>query len=481
MPTAVVSSSGEPGDGNRGGPTRLQLGIIIGAAALIFVLLCTGSVFLGINAGRNHGTQATNSGGNSPKRVVPATQIQPTAIPTCSLDSLASDASLMKFSGSVVDTASGQSVYSQAGTTGASPAAALKVLTAAAAISALGPTFQITTSVDTVASSPGTIVLIGQGDATLSRVAAGQSVYAGAPTLATLASRTLTAYNNIPTNVGVPITNIILDSTYWNPSDNWDSSVSTSLRSGGYLSESTALQVDGDRSNPRLQISPRSNDPVTAAGNAFIQALGLSPSSVTLTKAATPSGANPLASVQSQPVSVLVKQMLRQNDDTLAEMLARIISVHENLGGGSGSIQSAITTALAKYSVDTSAVTIEDGSGESDESQVPPQFMSTFMSLVAQQDNGLQYVAAGLPVSGKSGNLAARFKGSNAVAAGKITGFAGVQSSAYTITGYLTAADGTGESFTFYAEGAGITSKASTALDSLATAVYSCGKNITSN
>jgi serine-type D-Ala-D-Ala carboxypeptidase/endopeptidase (penicillin-binding protein 4) len=478
--SAVPREQDGSGNGPGRGPTRLQLGIIIAAAVIIFALLCTGSVFLGINTGRASTSPAATTSDKSPKRTVPADQVQPTAIPSCSLDSLASSPALMKLSGSVVGTASGQPLYSLNGTTGASPAGVLKVLTASAAIAALGPTYQITTSVD-MGTTPGTIVLIGQGDATLSRVAAGQSVYAGAPTLATLASRTLAAYNAIPSNAGIPIQNIILDSTYWNPMDNWDPSVSRSLMTGGYLSETTALQVDGDRANPHLQISPRSTDPVIAAGAAFVQALGLDPSTVTLTKAATPSGSTALASVQSQPVSVLVKQMLHANDDTLAEMLARIISVKENLAGSSSSIQEAITTALGKYSVDTSDLTIEDGSGESDETQIPPQFMSSFMSLISQKADGLQYVAAGLPVSGKSGNLAGRFMGSSSVVVGKITGFAGSQSDAYTLTGYLTAADGTGESFTFFAEGAGITSKANPVLDALAAAVYRCGKNITNN
>ncbi len=89
--------------------------------------------------------------------------------------------------------------------------------------------------------------------------------------------------------------------------------------------------------------------------------------------------------------------------------------------------------------------------------------MSKFMSLVSQKANGLQYVAAGIPVVGKysakSGNIA----------------------SAYTLSGYTTAADGTGESFTFFAEGPGITAAAQPALAALANAVYTCGKNITNN
>jgi D-alanyl-D-alanine carboxypeptidase/D-alanyl-D-alanine-endopeptidase (penicillin-binding protein 4) len=103
------------------------------------------------------------------------------------------------------------------------------------------------------------------------------------------------------------------------------------------------------------------------------------------------------------------------------------------------------------------------------------------MSLVSQKADGLQYVAAGLSVSGKTGDLASHFKGADAVVVGKITGKAGSLPDADTLTGYLTAADGTGESFTFFAEGDGITSAANAALDSLATAVYNCGKNITNN
>jgi serine-type D-Ala-D-Ala carboxypeptidase/endopeptidase (penicillin-binding protein 4) len=480
---ATPPPTGQPptasGDSKGTGPGRRR-GLIIAAIVVVFALLAAASVFLGVTVGHNNPDQVNSAQDNSPKRSVPGSEVQPTQIPTCSLDSLVTATSLLKLSGSVVNTATGTPVYGMADTTGVRPAGVLKILTAAAAISALTPSYQITTSVYQ-GSSPGTIVLVGQGDATLSRVAAGQSVYAGAPTLAALASKTLTAYNANPANSGIPIQNIELDSTYWNQSDNWDSSVPVSARSGGYLSETTALQVDGDRANPHLQLSPRSNDPVTAAGNAFVLALGLNPSTVTLTKATVPSGATLLAFVKSQPVSTLVREMLQQDDDTLAEMLARIISVKENLGGSSSSIQEAIVTALQKYGVDTSQLTIEDGSGTSDESQVPPVFMSKFMSLVSQKSNGLAYVASGLAVSGKTGDLRHRFTGSNSVAVGQIFGKAASLSDADTITGYLTAADGTGESFTFFAEGDGITSAANPALDALAAAVYKCGKNITNN
>jgi D-alanyl-D-alanine carboxypeptidase/D-alanyl-D-alanine-endopeptidase (penicillin-binding protein 4) len=461
-PQADIAPNG--GDGLR--LTRLQRGLIIGAGALVFVLLATGSVFFGISVSHNAAVgQIPAPQSTSATRVVPASKVQPTAIPTCSLDSLASNPALIKLYGSVVETATGNSLYANNDTTAARPASVLKILTAAAAISVLGPTYQITTNVD-ASPQPGTIALVGQGDATLS--ATGHSVYAGAPTLATLAAATLKAYNAVPGNAGTPISNIVLDSSYWDPTDNWDSSVPRTEQTGGYLSETTALQVDGDRANPAAQVSPRSTDPVSAAGNAFKAALAALPggpdaSSITLTTGKAEDGAPVLASVQSQPVSVLVKQMLLQSDNTLAEMLARIVSVKESLGGSSSSIQQAITTALGKYALDTSGLTIEDGSGESDESLIPPLFMSKFMSLVSQKADGLQSVAAGIPVVGKY-----------SAKSGTIAG-------AYTLSGYTTAADGTGESFTFFAQGTGITSAAQPALAALANAVYTCGKNITNN
>jgi serine-type D-Ala-D-Ala carboxypeptidase/endopeptidase (penicillin-binding protein 4) len=456
-------ASQSAGGGQGGSPRPLpRLGLIIGAGALAFVLLGIGAVFAGVAVGKNTPASAVTPqpGATTPTRAVPADQVAPTAIPTCSLDSLSSSTSLMKFYGSVVETATGDSLYGVNNTTGDRPASLVKVLTASAAISALGPTAQLTTKVED-GVTPGTITLVGGGDPTLSAAAAGGSVYTGAPTMASLASQTLTAYNKA--HPGVPITQIVLDSSLWNPSDDWQSGADQSLVAKGYLGFTTALQVDGDRKNPKAWISPRGTDPVMDAGKAFVTALGLDPSAVTLSTGEAENGAPTLASVSSQPISTLVKQMLLNNDDTLAESLARMVSVKENLGGGSSSVQQAMTTALGKYNLDTSDLSILDGSGESDESQVPPQFMSKFLALVQQKNNGLQYVAAGMPL------------------VGKIYERSGALSSAYTLGGYLTAADGTGEAFTFYAIGQGITPSAKSTLSALASAVYKCGKNLTNN
>jgi D-alanyl-D-alanine carboxypeptidase/D-alanyl-D-alanine-endopeptidase (penicillin-binding protein 4) len=173
--------------------------------------------------------------------------------------------------------------------------------------------------------------------------------------------------------------------------------------------------------------------------------------------------------------------MLQNSDNTLAEMLARIVSVKETLSGSSASINDAISKAIDKFGVDPSSTNVEDGSGESDADSVPALFMSQFMAAVSKGQNGLSTVASALPVAGKTGSLAKRFTGANAIAAGKIWAKPGFIASAYSLSGYMTAADGTPLAFSFDGVGPGMTTAANSAQDTLATAVFTCGKNLTNN
>lgn len=468
----AASTPTDPADARR------RLILIAGSLGLAFVLLCVGAIFAGIAVGSSrHTTSATPTAPHStaPTRPIPANRLAAAAVPTCSISSAASAPALKQLYASVVNMTTDKSTYAKGDTVGEPPASVEKVLTAAAALSVLGPDYQITTQVQDD-PHPGTIVLVGQGDATLSRVASGQSVYKGAPTLASLAASTLSAYNTA--HPGVPITKIVLDSSYWDPSDNWDSTWPRTEQTGGFQSEVTALQVDGDRADPSQQTSPRGNNPIQTAGAAFVAALGLDPSAVTLSDGEAENGAPVLASVKSQPVSTLVNEMLENSDNTLGEMLARIVSVKESLGGTSASLQTAITTALEKYGVDTAGVIIKDGSGESNADAIPPLFMSQFMAQVSKGQNGLSTIANSLPIAGKTGSLATRFHGANAAAIGKVFAKTGFIATSYSLSGYMTAKDGTPLAFTFYGVGPGITSAANGALDTLTTAVFNCGKNL---
>jgi D-alanyl-D-alanine carboxypeptidase/D-alanyl-D-alanine-endopeptidase (penicillin-binding protein 4) len=125
-------------------------------------------------------------------------------------------------------------------------------------------------------------------------------------------------------------------------------------------------------------------------------------------------------------------------------------------------------------------MTIRDGSGLSDLNAVPP---STVVKLLIAMNTGGQYLdvmQSGLPIAGQSGTLAGRFTGDNAVARGHVWAKTGWIDTAYSLAGFLDAADGTRMTFAFYAVGDGIPSEAKEALDTLVTGVYNCGNNLAS-
>ena len=87
------------------------------------------------------------------------------------------------------------------------------------------------------------------------------------------------------------------------------------------------------------------------------------------------------------------------------------------------------------------------------------------MRRVSAGTNNLDIVRDALPVAGKTGTLAGRFTGDNAVARGHVTAKTGWIDTAYTLSGFIDAADGTRLTFAFYAVGDGIQDNAKDALD----------------
>jgi D-alanyl-D-alanine carboxypeptidase/D-alanyl-D-alanine-endopeptidase (penicillin-binding protein 4) len=450
--------------------------------AVVFVLLGTGAVFAGVAVGSTPPPSSAPEETQAPPRPQPSATQVAAKLRTCYVQTLAQDPRLKTFIGAVMRADTGELLYGFRHEKAYRTGSVLKVLTASAAIAVLGADYQITTSV-VEGSVAGTIVLIGRGDPTLSAMPAGtESVYAGAPKLSSLASAVVSKYS--ASHPGQPITQIILDASYWNPSDKWDSTWARSEQTIGYHSEVTALQVDGDRADPTKQTSPRSTDPVSRAGKLFLAALqaadtgGVIAPNATLTTGAAAGGAL-LAEVKSQPLRVLIKQMLLNSDNTLAEMLARITSKESGLGGSAASLQQSVPSALWSDDPETVLrVTIRDGSGLSDKNAVPAGVMADFMRRVAAGTDNLDIVRDALPVAGKSGTLASRFTGDNAVARGHVTAKTGWITTAYTLSGFIDAKDGTRLTFAFYAIGDGIKPDAKDALDTVVTGVYKCGDNL---
>lgn len=441
-------------------------------AIVVFVLLAVGAVFAGISVGSaNSAVDVTPDEVTAEQRSQP--DITPTGTPvrTCSVENLASVATFPTLVGVVTDAGTGGVLWSRSGDKAASPAHIVTALTGAAALQALGPDTRISTKV-VDGSTPGTIVLVGGGDPTLATTNA--SYYRDAPQIADLASQAMTRYEEI--NPGVPITQIVLDSTLWDISDAWDSNWPERERTGGYHGYVTALMVNGDRADPAIAISPRGTDPVQSAGEAFAQAAGLP--DVTFSKGAAV-GTTVLAEVKSQPVSILVEQMLVSGDDSLAESLARLVSKKLNLNGSASSLAQAISSALTDAGLeDATTITITDGSGLSPKNQVPPIVVAQFMAKGASGSGAVGATFAMLPIGGKSGDLYNRFEGDAAAASGQVVAKSGWTNQEHSLGGVVNTADGTELAFAFYAIGEGISRDARTALDNLVAGVYACGNNL---
>ncbi len=459
--------------------------VLTTALGVGFLLLASGALLAGVSIGSASAAAVLPDVSTTPTpdpRPLPAAIADPSRLRTCSIAAFAQDERLTTLFGSVVNTATGELLWDRQATTPAPTASVLKILTGAVALSTLGPDYRLSTRV-VAGSTPGTVVLIGGGDATLSRLPAGQeSVYPGAPKLADLAAQTVAAYATA--NPDAPgIAEVVLDATYWSVADRWDSSWDRSLQTSGYTSEVTALQVDGDRDDPRSAISPRSTDPVGRAGAAFATALADAgnPDGVPSVSLGSAVSTTALAQVQSQPVSALVAYMIDTSDNTVAEMLARVSSRVIGFDGSAASLTRTFAGALDTYGVSTTGITVRDGSGLSNLNAVPAQYVAELLVVVNGGGQNLSIIGGAFAIAGVSGDLAQRFTGANAIARGAVLGKVGWIDSARTLAGIVRAADGSVLTFSFSAVRENVSASTREALDTLTTGVFSCGDNLSNN
>jgi D-alanyl-D-alanine carboxypeptidase/D-alanyl-D-alanine-endopeptidase (penicillin-binding protein 4) len=353
-------------------------------------------------------------------------------------------------------------------------ASVLKVLTTAAALHVLGPDYRLTTKV-VAGSTPGEIVLVGGGDVTLSRTPSGSTpYYSGAAHLDALARQVKAAWAADPAHKGVPISRIVLDSSYFG-GPAWQPSWAVAERIEGTTPMMTALMVDGDRDNAYATVSHRSTDPVGRVGTAFAKYFG----SVKVSRGTAPAGAKVLGTVHSQPVSTLVKQTLIVSDNTLAEALARVTAIVSGAGNTFSAEQAGTIGGLEAYGVDTSGIRIVDGSGLSDDNRVPPSYLTKLLVKVWHRDGALGALYDGLPIAGRTGSLSYsdRFQGDAARADGQVHAKTGWIDTGYTLAGIIHAKDGTMLTFAFYALG-DISESTKYALDGITADTWACGARL---
>ncbi|MEJ3404928.1 D-alanyl-D-alanine carboxypeptidase [Rathayibacter sp. YIM 133350] len=458
--------------------SRHPRGWAIAAGSLVVALLAGGALTAGAASARPEATHAAVRAAATPTptataRPTPAAAPAASKVRTCLVGDRATDPRLAQMQAQVRNATTGEVLFDRGGGTPNRAASVMKVLTSAAALKVLGPDYRATTTV-VKGAEPGSVVLVGGGDLTLSRLPTGQdSAYDGVAHLDDLARQVRTAWDADPSNP--PLTTLILDSSYFGGPE-WQPSWNTKEQGDGYMPHIAALEVDGDRDSPARSTSPRSDDPVGRAGDAFADALGGIQS---ISRGTAPSGASQLASVQSPTVSSLIQQALIVSDNTIAEMLARLTAIKAGTGNSFDAIQPAVLDALKSYGIDTSGIRVVDGSGLSDDNAIPPSYLTSLFVKINAKEGDLGVIFDGLPVSGKSGSLgySDRFTGDADVAIGSVFAKTGWIDTGYTLSGIIHSADGTPLTFAIYALG-DVDEDAKQAIDLLAAAFYSCGDNL---
>ena len=321
---------------------RLALSITGGVLAL--ALLGTGAVFAGAAVSGGDDVEAvvatsTPTPTADPARPAPAAAAAASRIRTCSVADRAADGRLANLQAQVVNAATGEVLYDRGGTTPSRTASVMKVLTSRRP---LGARSRLSRHDDR-----------GEGHrARLRRARRRRRPHALAhaerdgdgvsrrrpPRRARRAGAA--AWDADPANP--PLTKLILDAGLFG-GDEWEPSWDPAEREFGYMSNITALQVDGDRDDG-ANTSWRSGDPIGRAGDAFASELG---GISVIERGPAPAGAAQLGQVASPTVAQLIDKALVVSDNTVAEMLARLVAIKAGTGNTFGAINAAVLQGLA--------------------------------------------------------------------------------------------------------------------------------------
>ncbi|MDE2386964.1 MAG: D-alanyl-D-alanine carboxypeptidase/D-alanyl-D-alanine-endopeptidase [Actinomycetales bacterium] len=409
----------------------------------------------------------------------------PTPYPTpgaaCSAASATKSKDLGKLYAYAIDAKTGRVLLDIRGGEQTPSASVLKVVTAATAMEYLPDDYSAKTSVYSVPSEPGTLVLVGGGDHTLSALTGTSfTTYPKAPRLDALAARVLQTWSG-PDEV---IKIVLVDNFFAGPA--YNAAWKASDRTNGYISLITSLQVDADRANPDLSSTKysgyRSTDPVMRTGKAFkASLLDLAPNAK-LVAGKLPAGARLIAQVSSQPITSWLDHALTYSDNTETEFIARHAVKAAGLPASFASIQSAATKALKANKIDPSGLVMKDASGLAQADRVTAKVIAQIMAQVANPESKLAAMANYLPVAGESGTLAGRFNGKNAVAAGNVLAKSGYIPGLYSLAGLVKSRDGGTIAFAAFArsaDGKKVGYLARPALDTLAARIYQCGVSLT--
>jgi D-alanyl-D-alanine carboxypeptidase/D-alanyl-D-alanine-endopeptidase (penicillin-binding protein 4) len=318
------------------------------------------------------------------------------------LASLAGNPALGTFNAQVVDSVTGNVLWDRGSGNSSVPASTNKVLTSAAALLSLNPLSTLDTTV-VAGSQPGTIVLVGGGDPTLTLSPTQPTVYTNTAHISELVAQ-------VKQHVPGSINKIIVDTSAYSGLTAAPGWLPTDIGGGNYAPVVSAM-LNAGRVNTTNPDSPRVSNPSQVLGDALANGLGVSTSAVSVGGTA-PSGAQVLGVVHSESIQDLVGDLLRISDNVLAEALGRAVAKTDGQPESFDGSQNAIHDVLSRNGFDVSNMTTVDASGLSPSDHVPPSLLTSVLRAASAPDGAvpttpkLRPILAGLPIAGATGTLA---------------------------------------------------------------------------
>jgi D-alanyl-D-alanine carboxypeptidase/D-alanyl-D-alanine-endopeptidase (penicillin-binding protein 4) len=357
------------------------------------------------------------------------------------------------------------------------PASTTKLVTATAALLALGPdhVFSTTARLGPVAGARARLTLVGGGDPFLERAPIDPEgepwPYPARADLTTLAALTADAL----ADDGVRRVRLTYDDTlFTGPAVNprWEADYVPD----GVVSPTSALWVDAGRTLAR---DARVPDAAREAADAFATALRAAGVAVDGPPAAgvAPSAGREVAAVDGAPLAAVVQRLLDVSDNEAAEVLLRHVGLARSGTGSTEAGRRGVRALLAEAGVPLGTSTFLDGSGLARGSRAEPGVLVDVLQLAADPRRPeLRAVVEGLPVAGFTGSLTFRMEAGPAAGLGRVRAKTGTLSSVSSLAGTGTDLDGVPFAFVLMADTVGLedTLDARQAIDSAAASLGAC-------
>ncbi len=372
----------------------------------------------------------------------------------------------------VADGLTGRVRYAASAGRPLAPASSLKLLTAIAAIDALGTDHRLTTRV--VMPASGHLVLVGGGDATL----ASQPVSLGPPatrpaSLSALADATAKyLHHHGQQNITLAYDAALFTGPSVNPK--WPADYVTT----GVVAPVVALMADEGRAT--VTSDDRVADPALYASQTFAGQLaqrGIHVNGAIRSDNSSEVGpAKVVAAVESAPLGAVIEQMLRDSDNQVAESLGRLSAIADGQPASFRGASAALLDAAGRRHLPVTGWQVYDASGLSRADRATAVGLAATICQ-AVSDPTLAPIGAGLPVAGFTGTLDDRYlSGPQRLGAGVVRAKTGTLSGTSAEVGLVVTRTGRLLAFAFVAGGVPSTDAAHNALDRAAAALIVSGR-----